>query len=328
MNPILISSGDPFGVGVEIILKSLSHVDYSEVLVVGSKEVYEFYQDRLGTDHSFHFIRDWNSFAPDFLNIWNMPSPRIPTMELGKVSSVAGAWALESLKVCLSFLKQGFSKFLITAPVNKEAISLLSEEEPFTGHTEYLAKEFGVLEPVMLMASSKMKVALVSVHLPLSEVAVAISSEKVLHVIRAGHLFLQRMGVTEGRIGVSALNPHGGEGGYFGSEEEKISIAIQRAHKEGIRAEGPFASDTLFSRSGLDLFVAMYHDQGLIPFKLLSGWEGVNITLGLPFIRISVDHGTAFEIAGKNQADPRSMESALEWIYSLRSLGLSSFSSS
>jgi 4-hydroxythreonine-4-phosphate dehydrogenase len=209
---------------------------------------------------------------------------------------------------------QGQVEAVVTAPVSKEAIA--RSGVPFQGHTEFLARMAGVRDFVMMLAGERLRVALVTTHLALGEVSGLLKEEKILSVIRITARSLRDyFGFPAPRIAVTAFNPHAGEGGLFGREEAIISRAVKRARKQGWDVSGPWPADSLFHRAARGEYqavVCMYHDQGLIPLKLLHFDSAVNVTLGLPFIRTSVDHGTAFDIAGRGLASSRSMEEAIK----------------
>jgi 4-hydroxythreonine-4-phosphate dehydrogenase len=203
---------------------------------------------------------------------------------------------------------------LVTGPISKTALRLAGE--PYPGHTEMLADMTGAKEVAMAFYGKKLKIVLVTIHVSLKEVPKLLSVEKILQVTKLAYLFLkQDLGIERPKMALAALNPHAGEGGLFGEEERQIlEPAIEQALREGLPLEGPYPADSLFFRavSGeFDLVVSLYHDQGLIPFKLLHFHDGVNLTLGLPIIRTSVDHGTAYDIAGKGVARPDSLLAAI-----------------
>jgi 4-hydroxythreonine-4-phosphate dehydrogenase len=217
--------------------------------------------------------------------------------------------ALAAIDEALELALPGKVQGIVTAPVSKERISKLGV--PFTGHTEYLAARSGVRQPVMLFAAGPLRVALVTTHVSIRRLPSLITADRVLGTIRGTARGLREdFGILEPRLAVCGLNPHAGEGGEFGREEiEVIAPAVEIARKEGIRAEGPYAADTVWKRP-CDAIVAMSHDQGLGPVKAMHP-DAVNVTLGLPFVRTSPDHGTAFDIAGKGVADPRPMIAAI-----------------
>ncbi|MDH4128264.1 MAG: 4-hydroxythreonine-4-phosphate dehydrogenase PdxA [Spirochaetota bacterium] len=319
---ILISSGDPHGIGVEIILKGVNKDQYPEILVIGSKKVFDFYKDILKLNVSINYITNIDEIDSRFdtqsLNVIDLPYDK--DIELGSISKCAGELSLRCIDTAIHLIKEGFSSTLVTAPVSKEAI--IMSNSSFIGHTEYLAQAFNVNRVTMLLLSYIMKVALITTHIAINKVNQLINKESVLTTLQHCNDFLKKMGVTNGKIAVCGLNPHAGEGGNFGDEENRFIIpAIKKAKKSNINVFGPYPSDTLFCQvknGDYDLYVAMYHDQGLIPFKLLSFGKGVNMTLGLPFSRISVDHGTAFNIAGKGIAKGGSMKETLNWAFKLR----------
>jgi 4-hydroxythreonine-4-phosphate dehydrogenase len=217
--------------------------------------------------------------------------------------------ALDAVDEALSMVLARKVDGIVTAPVSKERIARLGV--PFTGHTEYLAAKSGAKRPVMCFVAGSLRVALVTTHAAIRKLPALVTADRVLEVLRVTSRELRdRFGVPEPRLVVCGLNPHAGEGGGFGTEEiDAIAPAIELAKREGIRAEGPYAGDTVWKRPG-DAIVAMYHDQGLGPIKALHP-DAVNVTLGLPFVRTSPDHGTAFDIAGKGVADAGPMKAAI-----------------
>jgi 4-hydroxythreonine-4-phosphate dehydrogenase len=217
--------------------------------------------------------------------------------------------ALDAIDRAIDLAAAGKVHGIVTAPVSKERIAGLGV--PFVGHTEYLAARAGVRQPVMCFVAGTLRVALVTTHVSLRKLPGLITADRVLGVVRETSKGLREyFGVPEPRLLVCGLNPHAGEGGQFGREEiEVIAPALELARKEGLRVEGPYAADTVWKRTG-DAVVAMYHDQGLGPIKALHP-EAVNVTLGLPFVRTSPDHGTAFDIAGRGVADPKPMVAAI-----------------
>ncbi|MDH5681495.1 MAG: 4-hydroxythreonine-4-phosphate dehydrogenase PdxA [Spirochaetota bacterium] len=316
-NPILITSGDPHGIGPEVILKGLSQSKPFQNLIIGSYEVFLHYQKALKLNIPLNPVSQENN-KPITLsgNHWNILNiPYNSELRPGQLSKEAGDNAIQSLDVAISLIKRGYADTLITGPVNKEAINLSGLQ--FTGHTEYLAETLNSGGVTMLMLSDKLKVALVTTHLPIESVSRSLSTQKVLATIKRCSQFLHQLNFLDSKILVCALNPHGGEGGHFGSEESDIILpAVDLAKSEGLNVSGPYSADSVFrvSQSDADnLYIAMYHDQGLIPFKLLSAGRGVNLTLGLPCFRVSVDHGTAFDIAGRGIAQPDSFLEAIRW---------------
>ena len=247
-------------------------------------------------------------------------SPALPAdLPLGLVDARAGRSAYEALCLAIDDALLGQVAAIVTAPLNKEAMHAAGLD--FAGHTEILAQRSGAPKVAMMLINDHLRVILATIHIPLSEVAPALSVELELRTIELAQQACQAMGIAAPRIGVAGLNPHAGEQGKFGREElELIAPAIASARARGIDASGPWPGDTLFMRARngeFDICVAQYHDQGLIPIKYLGVDKGVNITVGLPFVRTSVDHGTAFDIAGKNVADPSSLRVAFETALSL-----------
>lgn len=314
---IAITMGDPCGVGPEVVAKALAQASRRQIctpLILGDVNVLSRTVEILGLGLSVvaagEEVGEVEPGALPVLPLSNFPpgmGPREILREEGARASFsyierAGRMALE-----------GKVKAIVTAPVSKEAIHRAGIA--FRGHTEYLAEISGVKEFVMMLAGEQLKVALATTHLPLRAVADCLREEKILSVIEVTSRGLKDyFGLERPRIAVAALNPHAGEGGLFGEEERIIARAVRRACAKGLSASGPWPADSLFphaQRGKSDVVVCMYHDQGLIPLKLLHFDTAVNITLGLPFIRTSVDHGVAYDIAGKGIASARSMEEAI-----------------
>jgi 4-hydroxythreonine-4-phosphate dehydrogenase len=301
--PIIgITMGDPAGIGPEVIGKILLNKNINRIcvpLVIGDKR----------------FFVGENNYSPfgkiNILDLKNADPEKIP---VGKVSAQAGKASIEYIDKAVELIRSGAIQAMVTAPINKESVSLAGLK--FPGHTEYLAHLTKTKKFAMMLAGGKIRVVLVTTHMSLRDVARNLSVNKIYEKILIANAGLIRwFGKKSPKIAVCSLNPHGGECGLFGGEEaEFIEPAIRKAKKENIRVEGPFASDTLFVKANqgmYDAVVVMYHDQGLIPLKMASFGNAVNITLGLPFIRTSVDHGTAFDIAGKGIAGKGSMEAAI-----------------
>jgi 4-hydroxythreonine-4-phosphate dehydrogenase len=250
--------------------------------------------------------------GPTLLDFANAPDPH--TLE-PRPSAASGRASVQYVEKAVDLAQQGAIDAITTAPINKESIALAGYTHP--GHTEILAERTGTTKKVMMLAGGPLRVALVTIHVGLAEVPGLLSAEKIFDTIRiTNEALVNLFGVARPRIAVCGLNPHAGEGGRFGSEEARlIQPAIERAQAEGVDCSGPHPPDTVFHRAAkgsFDAVVAMYHDQGLIPLKLLAFESGVNITLGLPIIRTSVDHGTAFDIAGQGIANPDSMVEAIK----------------
>ncbi len=247
--------------------------------------------------------------ASDKVGVFLIECFPLKDFELGKISSQTGKAQVSYIERAVSDAKKGLIDAIVTLPINKEAARIGGLK--FPGHTEFLADSFNVKNFGMMLANRKLKVVLVTTHVPLRQVPCLITKETILSKLKLIDKTLKRP-----RVAVAALNPHAGEGGLFGDEEELIiSPAIEKATKIGINVKGPFPSDTVFNRAingEFDVVLCMYHDQGLIPIKLLGFGESVNITLGLPIVRTSVDHGTAYDIAGKGIADIGSFRFAVE----------------
>lgn len=317
--------GDPAGVGPEIILKAAATGSFwrgVSPVVVGDPDVLKRVARATGSPVRIEPVDDLPSRsepgAAGLLRVWSRPSTRVHRPPVGRVDPECGAAAYETLVLAAEAALRGGVDGLVTAPLSKEAIA--RSGRPFTGHTETLASLSGVQEPVLMLSHGKRRVVHVSCHCSLAEVSRFLTPARLWRTLSLGESALRRLGVARPRVAVCALNPHGGEGGMFGDEEARIIVPVLRkARKVGLDVTGPLPADTCFVnafRGGHDLVVAMYHDQGHIPFKLMafgsSGrgrhfTRGVNVTLGLPFVRTSVAHGTAFDIAGIGAACPGSL---------------------
>lgn len=312
-----ITHGDTNGVGYEIILKAFAEQTMFEVctpVVFGSAKIGSYHRKALGIETQFHFVNSAKDAVDRRLNLVNCFDNDV-NVEFGRTSQEAGRAAYWALEAATEALKNGEIDVLVTAPICKNAIQ--SPDFNFAGHTEYLANRIGEgNEPLMILANDVMRVALVTTHLPISEVAAAITKENVAKKIRQLNKSLQHdFLISAPRIAVLGLNPHNGDDGVMGHEEkEAIAPAVQEAVEQGIQCFGPYPADGFFGAgmfSHFDAVLAMYHDQGLAPFKALSMDNGVNITAGLPYVRTSPDHGTAFDIAGCNKASEASFRQAI-----------------
>ena len=310
-----ITQGDTNGVGWEIILRTLADQRMTELftpVVYGSKQAADFYSKLLNEEEGsvqFNVVSSAEESRRGKVNLVECgqinPQPGVASAEAGKA-------AVEALERAMADLKAGDIDAMVTAPIMKETAQ--SETFQFTGHTEFVASHLEG-EPMMIMCSDRLRVGLVTIHIPVSEVSQSISKEKILSSLTTLRQSLKAdFGIVEPRIAVLSLNPHAGEGGMLGSEEQEIiKPAIEEAFQEGTLAFGPFPADGLFATGAYakyDAILAMYHDQGLTPFKTLSP-DGVNFTAGLSEVRTSPDHGTAYDIAGKGEADPQSMRNAI-----------------
>jgi 4-hydroxythreonine-4-phosphate dehydrogenase len=313
-----ITLGDLHGVGPEVILKTVQEnllTDLCTPIVFGSSKVMSFYRKVLNTDpkFQFHLINQASEAHVGKVNLVQVWKDEV-NLEPGVKSPEAGAYALMSLKAGMEALKEGSIDALVTAPVNKDNIQL-DDNKPFTGHTEFLAEGLGG-EALMILASGNLRVALATGHIPVAKVAGALNRELLLKRISQLHrALLEDFGIRRPRIAVLGLNPHAGDQGLLGDEEIKIiGPAVEEVFRTGKLVYGPFPADGFFGSGTYEAFdgvLAMYHDQGLAPFKALSFGSGVNITAGLTGVRTSPDHGTAFDIAGKGEADPESFRMAV-----------------
>lgn len=314
---IAITMGDPAGIGPEIIIKALSNDSMREMarfLIFGDSNI--LHREANNLDLKIPLIPIPSvaeaGFPPNAVEIVNLTALS-PSLEYGKTSAVSGDAAFRYIKnAALSAIK-GEVDAVVTAPISKEALKMAGHNYP--GHTEILAELCNTNDYVMMLAGPHLRVVLCTIHVPYTQVPALLSNDLVFKTIRITHEALSKYLGKKPRIAVASLNPHAGEGGMFGNEEVNfIKPAIQEALSKGMGASGPYPADTLFyraSKGDYDVVVCMYHDQGLIPLKLLDFETGVNVTLGLPIIRTSVDHGTAFGIAGKGVANPSSMVEAI-----------------
>lgn len=316
MKFIGITMGDPAGVGPEIILKALEEKkDLREKSVVfGSYKVLSYYKELLKIETSIKVINSLNEFEKEVINVINVIDLNIDDFKIGEVSALCGDAAYRYIEKAIEAAKKGEIKAVATAPLNKEALHLGGHN--FAGHTEIFATLTDTKKYAMMLTNEEFRVIHVCTHVSLREACDRAKKERVLDVINLANDTLKKMGVKNPRIAVAGLNPHAGENGLFGREEiEEIIPAVNEAVKLGINVEGPIAPDTVFLKAHkgqYDVVVAMYHDQGHIPMKMLAFDTGVNMTVGLPIIRTSVDHGTAFDIAGKGLAKGESMIEALK----------------
>lgn len=338
MKPIIaLTMGDPGGVGPEIILKTLKQFrpKQSILLLIGSAEVFEFTGEKLSLPFKVHpvptlersllkeneinFLDVTREAEALYEKTFSAPRPKDDVFAIGEISKWNAALTFSALKVGAYQGACDLIQGLVTAPLQKEAIRLIDPK--FTGHTEYLAKIARTKAFAMMFVSDRLRVTLATIHLPLKKVPGALTVEGIAEKIVLTDEFLKkRLKIKAPKIGVAALNPHGSE---FGTEEaEIITPAVEEARKQGVHAQGPLSGDQIFYdayHGRLDAVVAMYHDQGLAPFKMIAFDEGVNVTLGLPFFRTSPDHGTAFDIAYQNKANPQAFSSALKFTEQLLS---------
>lgn len=313
-----ITQGDGNGIGYEVIIKAFADermLDICTPVIYGSSKIFGFYRKQIHNIEQINtnVIASAKEAHPKRVNIINCLPDNV-FVEPGQSTPESAKSAMTSLEYAVRDLKEGNIDALVTAPINKRA--MVNEGFGYTGHTEYLEKEFGVDEALMIMVSDQLKVGVVTGHIPLKDVPGKISRELILTKLRLMNSSLKRdFGIFSPKIAVLGLNPHCGDGGLLGDEEQFVILpAVQQASEEGIMAFGPYSPDGFFglgNYSRFDAVLAMYHDQGLIPFKALAFEIGVNFTAGLPVVRTSPDHGTAYEMAGKDLADPHSMISSI-----------------
>jgi 4-hydroxythreonine-4-phosphate dehydrogenase len=321
--------GDPAGIGPEIIAKAFSERPglLQQIVVAGDVDTLRRATHQLATGATRLMVAeiaepsDLVAVPPGCMAVVQACKVSQP-VEIGRISAHAGRAAADCIEWAAEAALQGRARAVVTAPIHKEALAAAGVEHP--GHTELLqalsAAHLGVsvteLPVRMMLSCPGLSTVLVSIHVSLRQALDAVTTEQVLQTIRITHAHFQRIGMVRPRIAVAGLNPHAGEGGLFGLEDrESIAPAIAFAKQEGVDASGPHAPDTVFMRArqgSFDVVVAMYHDQGLIPVKLLGLEHGVNTTLGLPLVRTSPDHGTAFDIAGAGRASPDSLLAAID----------------
>lgn len=313
-----ITMGDPSGIGPEIILKALARPRLRSIcrpVVFGSPEILDRCCPEREPRPIFEIVNNpaAASFDKEKICVVEVGAPA--RVDAGRKSAASGKAALACLDMAARSALRGEVDAIVTAPVNKSAIRLAGIHD-FVGQTEYLAQLSNTRTFAMMFYSDRLKVVLVTTHLPISKVAGSITTQKILRVASLANEALKKLGYTLPRIGIAGLNPHAGEDTAFGDEDEKIvAPAVRLARKQVMNVDGPIPADTLFraAYSGqYDLVVAMYHDQALAPFKMVAFDKGVNLTLGLPYVRASVDHGTAFDIAGKGTASERSLVEAIK----------------
>lgn len=318
--PIAITMGDPSGIGPEIVAKAMLDGQIRRrCIVVGDPRVMEHAFSQINTTVRINTIRDINAarLADGSVNL--IASSSLDVLPpVGAVDPASGKAGFDAITAAIDFALAGTVAAIVTAPIHKEALAAAGVCHP--GHTEILAERAGASRVAMLLANADIRTVLVTIHCSLLEAIRRVDFDAELSAIRLAHRGARALGIEAPRIAVAGLNPHAGEGGLFGDEEIAIiAPAIEAARREGIDASGPWPGDTVFmqARHGrFDVVVAQYHDQGLIPVKYLGLEKGVNITLGLPFVRTSPDHGTAFDIAGRGIADPASLKTAID--YALR----------
>lgn len=312
-----ITCGDINGVGPELIIKTFSDNRLLELctpVIFASNKIINFYKKGI-PDYNMNYmsIKDGARINHKQVNIYNCWEEEV-NITPGLLNETGGQYAIKSLTIAAQALKEEKLQGLVTAPIHKK--NTQSADFNFTGHTPYLKSLFGANDVLMLMVADNMRIALVTEHLPVKEVAQNITKEKIISKLQLLNQSLKRdFGIIKPKIAVLGLNPHAGDEGLIGKEEEEIiKPAIKDAKQKDIFCFGPYSSDAFFARGGherVDAVLALYHDQGLIPFKSLSFGEGINYTAGIAGIRTSPDHGTAFDIAGKGKADESSFRQAI-----------------
>jgi 4-hydroxythreonine-4-phosphate dehydrogenase len=312
-----ITMGDPAGIGPEVVLKAVAEEEIRRAcipVIIGDAQLLAHTARTLDLQSGYDIVRADEPFPehsePVIYHLGNITGFIEPGIESGAAGKAAGGYIEAAVELCAA----GSIDAVATAPINKRALFLGGYSIP--GHTEFFAHLTGAEEYAMAFVAGNLRIVLLSTHVPLSEAIRLVERDRVIQVINLTNRELQRWGIERPRIAVAALNPHGAEGGLFGVEEaSEIMPAIDVARRDDINVQGPFSADTVFlraSRGEFDAVVACYHDQAMIPVKCLSFGEAVNVTLGLPFIRTSVDHGTAFDIAGKGLAEHSSMVAAIK----------------
>ncbi|HUE81662.1 MAG TPA: 4-hydroxythreonine-4-phosphate dehydrogenase PdxA [Pyrinomonadaceae bacterium] len=319
MPRIGITMGDPAGIGPEVVLKAVAEEEIRRIcvpLIIGDAQLLAHTARTLDLQCGYDIIRKGEPIPefvaePAIFHLDNITGFIEPGIESGAAGRAAAGYIEAAVELCAA----GSIDAIATAPINKRALFLGGYS--FPGHTEFLAQLTGTEEYAMAFVAENLRVVLISTHVPLSEAIRLVERDRVVRIINLTHRELRRWGIERPRLAVAALNPHGAEGGLFGVEEaSEIAPAIEACHGiDEINVRGPFSADTVFlraSRGEFDAVIACYHDQAMIPVKCLSFGEAVNVTLGLPFIRTSVDHGTAFDIAGKGLAEHSSMVAAIK----------------
>jgi 4-phospho-D-threonate 3-dehydrogenase / 4-phospho-D-erythronate 3-dehydrogenase len=313
-----ITMGDPAGIGPEVVLKAVAEEEIRRAcipVIIGDAQLLAHTARTLDLQSGYDIVRTDEPFPeqlsePVIYHLDNISGFIEPGIESGVAGKAAGGYIEAAVELCAA----GSIDAIATAPINKRALFLGGYS--FPGHTEFLAHLTGAEEYAMAFVAANLRIVLLSTHVPLSEAIRMVERDRVIRTVNLAHRELQRWGIERPRLAVAALNPHGAEGGLFGVEEaSEIIPAIDVARRDDINVQGPYSADTVFlraSRGEFDAVIACYHDQAMIPVKCLSFGEAVNVTLGLPFIRTSVDHGTAFDIAGKGLAEHSSMVAAIK----------------
>ena len=313
--PIAITMGDACGIGPEICVKLFAEGLPAAAFVIGDAGALRRAASALGASVTINEIAA-PAEASNKVNLLDVLSLSLlpDDLPMGKIDARAGRAAYDYVVKAIELAQANEIGAIVTAPISKEAMKKAGLTYP--GHTEILADKSGTSDFAMMLANDELRVILVTIHVALRQAIELVTRERVLRTIHLAHRACRAYGIARPRIAVAGLNPHAGEGGMFGTEDEtEIAPAIEDARHQGIDASGPWPGDTIFMRARrgeFDIVVAQYHDQGLIPVKYLGIEQGVNVTIGLPFVRTSVDHGTAFDIAGTGNADHASLRYAFD----------------
>lgn len=315
---VVLTMGDAAGIGPEVIVKALSSksiVDICRPLLIGARSVISEQIESLGSSIKLNPVNrvdevKGQSGTIDILDMGNLDRREVDT---GRVCRACGKAAMEYVEAAAGMVLRGEARAMVTAPINKESTRLAGYRD--VGHLEYLARVTGSTEYATMLVAGPLRVVHLTTHYPLREACTLVTKDRILARLKLIREAFGQWGMINPRIGVAALNPHGGESGLFGREEiEQIVPAVREAKETGIDARGPYPADTVFVRAiggEFDVVLAMYHDQGHIPVKVHDFEKSISVALGLPFIRTSVDHGTAFDIAGRGVASPEGMEEAI-----------------
>lgn len=316
---IAVTLGDPNGVGPEVVLKCLADsrlTKFVEPLVVGSAHVLKVHANKLGyRDLRIHVVQQVPEHLPeDDVSVLDTEKGEKPHVAFGKITAEAGQLAMRAVEVATDLCLDGTAEAVVTAPISKEAIAMAGYE--FPGHTEFIARRTGSEAYTMMFVADELRIGLVTGHIPIWDVPKRVTRDAIIEKIQVISASMTRdFGIERPKIAVLGLNPHAGDGGVLGREEaEAILPAIEQSCEDGNLVFGPFPADSFFGIGAYRLYdavLAMYHDQGLVPFKTLAFESGVNFTAGLPIVRTSPDHGTAFNIAGEGKASPGSIRSAV-----------------
>lgn len=312
-----ITVGDINSIGTELVIKTFSDnrmLEFCTPVIFASNKTINFYR-KLMNESTFNYqsLKEFARLNHKQVNVYNCWEEEVQITP-GALNEIGGKYAARSLAAAIQCLKDGYIQGLVTAPIHKKNIQ--SANFDYTGHTPYLRDAFGAKDVLMFMTADNMRIGLLTEHVPVAEIAQYVTRENILGKLQLmKDSLIKDFGIDKPRIAVLGLNPHAGDEGLIGQEEiQQIAPAINQAKTNGILAFGPYSADAFFARNMYQQFdgvLAMYHDQGLIPFKSLASGEGINYTAGLPIVRTSPDHGTAFDIAGKNLADPSSFRQAI-----------------